>query len=124
LDRLEDALRGAQDPTLAPKRQELASRADQLRRRLLDDRIDQLLRRPIPDTDPSDLWARRFLLTRLQAEVEATFGDDGPSDQPGSAPEESLHRRQVAALEQRRAELADTAADRLRALDPEARRQA
>ncbi|RUL86748.1 ion transporter [Tautonia sociabilis] len=120
LDRLEDALRQDGDPALAPKRLELYSRAEELRRSLLENRIERILRRPIPDADPSELWARRFLLSRLQAELQAAIGDIDAPPTPGADPDSPPDRRQVAALEHRRAALAAAASDRLRSLSPEA----
>jgi hypothetical protein len=113
LDRLKDAIRSDDEPGLGPRRDELVGRAESLRRSLLEARIGQILRRPIPEADPSDLWARRFLLSRLQAELEA----DGPGlveDAGGLA----------ASLAGRRDRLAEAAAGRLSGLPPESATQA
>ncbi|QDV36086.1 ion transporter [Tautonia plasticadhaerens] len=112
LDRLKDAIQLDRSPGLGPRRVELSDRAEALRRSLLEARIGQILRRPIPDADPPELWARRFLLSRLQAEVEAQSpaGDGADSPRPPLAP----------ALVERREALAASAADRLRDLPPEA----
>lgn len=113
LDRLRDAIQLDRSPGLEPRRAELVGRAEVLRRSLLETRIGQILRRPIPDADPPELWARRFLLSRLQAEVEAQ--PPAGSGAGGAPPRHPL----ASALVDRREALAASAADRLRELPPE-----
>ena len=70
LDRIEKMLREDRAPELEPRRRSLIDRAEVLRRSLLDNRIAQLLERSIPEGTAAVLWSHRFLLSRLQAEIE------------------------------------------------------
>ncbi|WP_169972698.1 ion transporter [Tautonia rosea] len=120
LDRLQETILADGTPSLDPIREQLTHRATRLRWSLLDRRVSQLLEGSVPEGTAEELWSRRFLLSRLQAEVEGLPESIPvpPSPDTPDEPSESLPgpRRHVAALIERREALADAAAEQLRSL--------
>jgi len=101
------------------RRQPLEADADRLRRALMDTRLEHLLRLEPNASDAVELWRRRFVLSRLEAEVEA-LGPPPPSAGDSEAAEPDPRAR-LPQLNERRRQLAEAARRRLEALEPQQR---
>ena len=63
-------------PDLDGERRRLRAEGERLQRVLLARRVRQEIGHPMSDASPGELWSRRFLLSRLQAEVESEATDE------------------------------------------------
>jgi len=102
-----------------PRDEPLRAGCERLQAVVLERRINRELARPSIGSSPEALWAERFQLTRLQAQVEAL---DLASEK--NSPHSRLAERRALwldSLHRHRAALADLADDRLTALEPTVR---
>ncbi len=129
LDQINDEIREQRHQSgLEEQAAQLAARSVRLERRLLDSRISRLLRQVTDHLNPVQLWNQRFLLSRLQAEVEALPEDppfppsaDGSPTDRWDQDQESNPGRHLESLKERREALGRLASERLEALPEETR---
>ena len=119
LERLRGLLCSTESRHSDPRDAPIRSRCERMKAGLLERRVRRELARPISGEGPELPWAHRFTLSRLQAQVAALELDSDADSVPDGGPGAWLE-----GLADRRAELANTADDRMNALAPAARHEA
>ena len=102
-----------------PRDEPLRAGCERLQAVVLERRVGRELARPMIGSSPEVLWAQRFQLSRLQAQVDALELASGESPARSRLAQDRV--LWLDSLSRRRAELADAADDRLTALELTAR---